>query len=121
MQQPVTPNLGRPVRPRHTPRGLPLIIGLACLLAAGCGPDPNPGTGQPSKPFTGISLMVLCPDAAFAPALTPAAESWATRTGAKVTVKTEAMTPGDTADVGILTAGEFGAWADRGELAPVPV
>ena len=30
------------------------------------------------------------------------------------------MTPGDDTDIGILSAAEFGTWADRGELARVP-
>jgi multiple sugar transport system substrate-binding protein len=38
-----------------------------------------------------------------------------------VTVKAEAMAPGDDADVGVLPFAELGAWADRGDLAPVPV
>jgi ABC-type glycerol-3-phosphate transport system substrate-binding protein len=112
MQQPVGTNLARPAA----------WVGYVCLLAAGCGPDAGPGagTGQQARPFAGVSLTLRCPDAAFARAVTPAAESWATQKGAKVEVQTGSMTPGDSADLGVIPAAEFGAWAARGDLAPVP-
>lgn len=37
-----------------------------------------------------------------------------------VTVSADAMKAGDAADLAILPAAELGAWAERGELAPVP-
>jgi ABC-type glycerol-3-phosphate transport system substrate-binding protein len=53
-------------------------------------------------------------------ALTQAARSWATRTGATVTLTTGPMKPGDDTDVGVIPAAEFGEWADRDDLVPVP-
>jgi ABC-type glycerol-3-phosphate transport system substrate-binding protein len=101
------------------------VLRSACLLvlilsAAGCGGDSNPEATPSAKPFTEVSLSLHCSDSAFAKAITPAVNSWATRTGAKVTVRTEKMIPNDDADVAIISAGELGAWAERGELVPVP-
>src|SRR4051812_32770447 len=101
MQQPVRANLARP----------PAWVGFACLLVAGCGGDSPQNTANPTKPFAEISLTVRCPDPAFARAITPAVESWGAAKGAKVAVEIGAMSPNDSADVGIIPAAEFGQWA----------
>jgi ABC-type glycerol-3-phosphate transport system substrate-binding protein len=85
----------------------------------GCGDDSNP-TASITKPFTGVSLNLRCPDREFAEALSPAARSWAERTGAKIAIQVEPMVSGDSADIGIIDVPEFGTWADRGDLKPVP-
>jgi ABC-type glycerol-3-phosphate transport system substrate-binding protein len=92
-----------------------------CLSAcAGCeGDTTKPTTAEP-KPFAGTSLTLRCADPAFAEAITPAARSWAERTGAAVAIRPEAMAAGDDSDIGIIAVPELGAWADRGELAAVP-
>src|SRR5689334_6324875 len=72
------------------------------LFATGCGDGPPSQPGPKTKPLTGTALTIRCPDPAFAAAITPAAQSWATRTGATITLLTGSMTPGDDTDVGIL-------------------
>jgi ABC-type glycerol-3-phosphate transport system substrate-binding protein len=67
-----------------------------------------------------VTLKVSCPDPAFAAVLEPLARVWGTRTGATVEVVAAPMNPSDTADAGVIPAPELGAWADRGELVPVP-
>jgi ABC-type glycerol-3-phosphate transport system substrate-binding protein len=97
------------------------VLAAACLLAvSGCGDDPNRSTGPVARPFADVPLTVSCPDPEFAAAATPVVNSWAARTGARVTVRTGPMAPGDDADVGIIPAAEFGTWAGRDDLAPVP-
>src|SRR6478752_3014885 len=97
------------------------ILGLLTTpFVAGCNGETNPVPGKKAKPYSGISLTVRCGDRAFAAAITQAAQSWATRTGAIVTLHPADMTPGDDTDVGILPTRELGAWADRGDLARVP-
>jgi ABC-type glycerol-3-phosphate transport system substrate-binding protein len=86
---------------------------------SGCTDDSNRNAGV-EKPFTGVSLTLRFPDTPFADVLTPAARSWADRTGAKVTIVVKPFSPGDEADVGVIDAAQFGAWAERGELAAVP-
>src|SRR4051794_35580182 len=72
------------------------LLGTASLAAPGCGGDgPQPVPSGPAKPFAGVSLTLRCPDAAFAAAIRPAAQSWATRTGATVALKAEQAAPGD--------------------------
>jgi len=96
------------------------IAGLGVLLAvAGCG-DSTPITPSVAKPFAGVSLTVRCADPAFAKAITSAAQSWATRTGARVTIRPEAMTVADDADIGIISTAELGVWAARDDLVSVP-
>lgn len=94
------------------------LVGV--VLAGGCGGEGPPPTTGPARPYAGVTLTVRCPDAALAKALRPAVNSWATRTGAEVVLRTDAMTPGDDSDLGIITPVELGAWAERGELTPVP-
>jgi ABC-type glycerol-3-phosphate transport system substrate-binding protein len=89
------------------------------LWVSGCGGDSNRTLVHQAKPFSG-TFIIRCPDANFAQAVTPAARSWADRTGATVTIHTAAMTPGDDTDIGIVGVPEFGAWAERGELVRVP-
>lgn len=47
-------------------------------------------------------------------------QSWATRTGARVTLRTDPTMP-EEADVAVIASAELGSWAERGELTPVPV
>jgi len=100
-------------------RGLFALLGLS-LLASGCGGGSPTNPNPKAKTFSGTTLIMRCPDTAFAAAITQPAQSWATRTGATITLLTGSMTPGDDTDVGILPVSELGAWADRGELARVP-
>ena len=99
-------------------RGLFALLGLS-LLASGCGGGSPTNPNPKAKTFSGTTLIMRCPDTAFAAAITQPARSWATRTGATITLLTGNMMPGDDTDVGILTVAEVGAWADRGELARV--
>jgi multiple sugar transport system substrate-binding protein len=101
--------------------GSSALTGIVLLLGAGCGADQSIPTNSKGAIFQDVALTVRCGDPAFVAALTPAAQSWATRTGARVEMQATSMTPGDEADIGILSIPEFGAWANRGELAPVPI
>jgi hypothetical protein len=56
----------------------------------------------------------------MADAVTPMVRAWEARTGASVTIRRDPMTPADAVDVGIISAGELGAWAEPGHLAAVP-
>ncbi len=97
------------------------LLAFGLLLATtGCGGDSIRPASATAKPFTSVSLTLRCPDTTFATAITPALKSWATRTGATVTIAPGPMMPGDDSDIGIIPSCEFGAWADRGDLAPVP-
>jgi ABC-type glycerol-3-phosphate transport system substrate-binding protein len=122
MQQPLDPKSRRPrsftALSRAAPAA-PLAPGLLALaLLAGCeGPRPNAG---PPRPFEGQSLTLRCPDPAFADAIAPAVRAWEARGGAKVALRREAMAPGDDSDLAVIPAGGLGAWAEAGELAPVP-
>jgi len=71
------------------------------------------------NPFQDVVLTVRCADFAFLAALTPAAQSWATRTGAQVQLHATPMTPEDESDIGILSVRELGAWASDEKLARV--
>jgi hypothetical protein len=90
----------------------------AILTVTGC--DAQPDTGVAKKPLDGQIFTIACPDAAMADAVTPMVRAWEARTGAAVTIRREPMAAGDAADVGIIPAGEFGGWADAGQLAAVP-
>jgi multiple sugar transport system substrate-binding protein len=125
MQQTLPPNpsslphrKGRVIR--RTLVLLVLASGVVLATLPGCGGDPNPRFAAKAAPFAGVALTLRCPDEPFKAALTQAARSWATRTGATVTLTTGPMTPGDDTDVGVIPAAEFGEWADRGDLVPVP-
>lgn len=121
MQQPLYEN-------RHNPLSFPTrqvvplaVVGFATIiLAFGCSGESNTVTGPKVKSFGGVALTVRCADPAFAASLSHATQSWATRSGATVTLLTSGMTPGDDSDLGILAAAELGMWADRGELTGVP-
>lgn len=96
-----------------------LSVGISALLfGAGCNTGPTPTNDTPAG--EGVSLSISCGDPAFLAAFTPAAQSWATRTGARIELRSTTMTPGDDCDVGILSVPEVGSWANRGELARVP-
>jgi ABC-type glycerol-3-phosphate transport system substrate-binding protein len=122
MQQPLNPKSRRPLRftvlSRTAPVALPTVGLLAVALLAGCeGPRPNSG---PPRPHEGQALTLRCADPAFADAITPAVRAWEVRAGAKVALRREAMAPGDDSDLAVIPAGGLGAWAEAGELAPVP-
>lgn len=121
MQQP------RPVKflPSRRVRILALFIisataAAAVLWTGGCGPSNTGAPPKDARPFAGTKLRVSCPDEKFAAAITPLAKAWASRAEAAVEVVTDPMAPGDAADVGVIPVADLGAWADRGELAPVP-
>jgi multiple sugar transport system substrate-binding protein len=92
---------------------------IGTVIISGCADDAKQ-TPQSTKPFAGVSLNFHCPDKAFADALSPAARSWAERVGAEIKIQLEPMTAGDNADIGVIEVPDFGIWADRGELTPVP-
>jgi len=99
-----------------------LAATAAGLLLAlnGCGgPEPT-HTDHKGPAHAGAAIRVSCPDKELAAVLTPLAKTWAGRAGATVEVATDPMAPGDAADVGVIPAADLGAWADRGELVPVP-
>ena len=97
---------------------LALGVGLAAL--GGCGGDPPATSIAPPKPHDGVKLTLSCPDAAFADAIEPMVRSWEVRTGAKVTLTRESMTPADATDLGVIPAGQLGFWAEPGHLATLP-
>ncbi len=96
-----------------------MTAALLLTVTVGCDGPPLPGK-PPATPNAGVVLTLACPDPALAPLLGRAAASWAAPTGATVRVAAGPMAPGDDADVGVLRPAELGAWADRGELLPVP-
>jgi len=94
---------------------------LAVLLLAGClGDSSGPDTTAPKKPLEGTALAFRCSDDRLRGLLEPAVRVWSRETGATVSVGREPMKPGDAVDVAIIPAAELGAWADRGDLLPVP-
>jgi multiple sugar transport system substrate-binding protein len=97
--------------------GVCSIIGTIFIF--GCSDDKR-YSAQISSSFTGVSISLHCPDKAFADVISPAAQSWADRTGARLAIKIEPMSVGDEADVGIIDAPEFGSWAARDALTLVP-
>jgi multiple sugar transport system substrate-binding protein len=99
--------------------GITALAAAALAPLAGCAPDAPPPP-EKGPPLAGVTLRVSCPDPAFAAALEPLARVWAARTGAAVELVATAMDPSDAADIGVIPAAELGAWADRGDLVPVP-
>lgn len=114
MQHAISENSGRAAR-----RAVILVL-LATPLAPGCAPadDAAPAASPAEKPLAGTALRVSCPDARLAAVIRPVARSWAARTGASVDVDEKA--PLRDSDVGVIRFADFGAWADRGDLAPIP-
>src|SRR5688500_4901360 len=110
MQQPDWPN------PRHRNRerrvltavGGGVVVCLSVVLASGgedsCGDGQS--TGSTDRPYAGATLAIRCPDARLAGLLTPLANVWATRTGAKVEIGAAALSPGDAADIGVMPFAE---------------
>lgn len=94
-----------------------ILLLLATTVTPGCGPA-EPAAGPAGKPRAGVTLRVSCPGARLAGVLRPMARSWAARTGANVELVEGPLS--DPSDVGIIPAADLGAWADRGDLAPVP-
>jgi hypothetical protein len=103
---------------RSVPMLITLITSLGLVCFTGCGDTSLPSSD--ARPLSNITLTLRCADGAFIEAIRPAASSWANRTGAVLQIKTESMRPGDDTDIGILPSPQFGAWADRGDLVPVP-
>lgn len=99
------------------------IIALltATALHAGCCPDaPPPPAVRAPKPHDGVTLTLSCPDAAFAQAIEPMVRSWEARTGAVVNLSRDPMKPDDATDLAVIPVGALGAWAEPGQLAPLP-
>jgi len=122
MQQSLSVNLETA---QDLPRRLAHLLSAASLiicpvLISGCGED-SKQTSPLTKTHKDVSLTLVCPDKAFLTALSPAARSWAERTGAKIAIKLETMSLDDDADIGIIDAPELGFWADREKLKQVPV
>ncbi len=119
MQQSVTP-IPRNRYKLHTLTTLAVLLALVAGLSAlgGCGADPPPTTT--TKVHDGVNLTLSCPDAAFHDAIAPMVRSWEARTGAKVSLTRDAMTPQDATDLAVIPAGHLGAWAEPGHLAALP-
>lgn len=102
--------------------GSGLLACLAFLLtSSGCeGPEVPRKISSGTKPFAGVSLRVVCGDEQFVAALKPLVKSWAGRSGATVELVAGPLTPEDSADAAILPPQDLGAWAERGDLRPVP-
>jgi multiple sugar transport system substrate-binding protein len=97
-----------------------VFLGIIAIISiSGCEADSKQSTVG-AKIFTGVSLNLRCSDQGFGEVLSPAVQSWATRTGAKVHILLEAMTPDDNTDVGVISVPELGGWAERDSLTPVP-
>ncbi|HVL16017.1 MAG TPA: extracellular solute-binding protein [Gemmata sp.] len=96
-------------------RGLILLPAFLITLS-GCGGDAPSGPTAKTVPHAGVALKLRCPDEAFRSAISHSARSWATRTGATLTLTAS----GDDADVDVIPVEEFGLRADRGDLVPVP-
>src|SRR5437764_12607852 len=122
MQQ---PHPGKFLSGRRTHLVVLTTVGLCAAAVAalflGCGPSNTGLPGKEAKPFAGAALRVSCPDREFAAAIAPLARAWAGRTGAGVEVVPDPMAPGDAADIGVIPLPDLGAWAERGELVPVPI
>src|SRR5262245_2845066 len=104
MQQPLYQN--RPFQYSCVPHFLrgSIVLGISALaFGAGCSSDPAGSVGEKPAPLSGISLVIRAEDPAIVACLTPAAQSWATRTGARVELHSSGMTPGDDSDIGILS------------------
>jgi ABC-type glycerol-3-phosphate transport system substrate-binding protein len=102
---------------------LPRVALVAAVVLgglAGCDAPPLTDPRGVPKPYEGVRLTVSCPDAAFAEAIAPIANTWGVRTGAVVTVAPAPMTPTDASDVGVIPTGALGEWGEAGLLAPVP-
>jgi ABC-type glycerol-3-phosphate transport system substrate-binding protein len=100
-----------------------VLLAAALGTAGGCdpaGPADPPAAGV-RKPYAGVRLTVSCPDAAFATAVAPMANTWAARTGAAVALVPAPMTAADATDVGVVAVGELGRWGEGGLLTPVPL
>jgi len=96
------------------------VIIIGTILISGCSEDPKNYTSS-QKHFAGTSLSLVCQHQAFAEAIAPMVQSWAERSGAKVTLKIGSMLPDDDADIGVIEVQELGKWADLGELQQIPV
>ncbi|AMV23459.1 Bacterial extracellular solute-binding protein [Gemmata sp. SH-PL17] len=120
MQQPVHP-IPRNRHKFHAVATIASILGLAAgiISLSGCG-DAPPTTNEKPKPHDGVKLTFSCPDAAFAGAIEPMVRSWEARTGAKVALTRDAMTPTDYADLAVISAGQLGEWAEPGHLVALP-
>lgn len=103
-------------------RALTIIAVLtAVTLHGGC--DTAATTPTPTrapKPNDGVKLTLSCPDAAFAEAIEPMVRSWEARTGAAVTLSRDTMKPDDATDLAVIPVSALGAWAEPGQLAPLP-
>jgi len=112
MQQPLFP------KPRNRfLRFLPLIF----AVFAGCsGPTPTGPAPVAASAHKGLTLKLSCPDSPLAATIGPLVRAWANRAGAAVEILPTPMTPGDAADLGVIPFADLGAWAERGDLTPVP-
>lgn len=98
---------------------------LSCFLLLAClgceGPPVPTVVSSGEKPHANVTLRIACADEKLAASLAPLAKVWAGRTGATVEVVPGPMTPNDACDLGILSPFDLGAWAERGDLAAVPL
>lgn len=97
-----------------------VVIGWG-LLSSGCSSGGQADEAAASShPWSGVRLIMRCPEPDWLAALQPLVQSWSYRSGAQVELRSEPMRPADDTDIGILPAAELGAWADRGDLALLP-
>jgi multiple sugar transport system substrate-binding protein len=122
MQQSLSVNLETAQSLHRRPVSVFIVICgiIGTILITGCGDDPR-YSAQPANSFAGVTLNLHCPDHGFADVISPAARSWADRTGAKIAIKIAPMSLGDDADIGIIDVPELGYWAVRDTLSQVPV
>src|SRR3984957_1181980 len=97
-----------------------VLIIIGTIVISGCNEDSKNYISS-QKPYAGASLTLVSQEKTFAEALTPMVQSWAERSGTKVTIKIGSMSPGDDADIGVIEVPELGKWADLGELQQIPV
>lgn len=110
----------RPIYRQLFPPTLAVVLGTV-VGCGGCGPTTPPtATTGPRQPLAGVTLTVACADPAFARRLSDRAAGWAGKTGAIVRVEAKAPADAPGADVVVIRPAEIGAFAVRGELAPVP-
>ena len=98
-----------------------VVVVVLAAAVAGCPGNGSPGgPPPPPRPYAGISLRVVCGDAAVAAAIRPQALGWAIRNGVTLTVEAANPTLDTAADVVIIPPDQVGWWADRSDAREVP-
>ena len=104
-------------------RGLAAGLGLAVLLASGCGRETGsrPETPTPRK-FAGVVVRVACPGKTAGDAVREYGRAWVSASGGRLeTLLYDPVTGAPpNADVWVLEASQLPRWASTGLLAPFP-